>query len=147
MWFENRNLEKWFIWNDLNINSMFFIRNFCHSDGGGISIRSSTKYFLSLWNIVAEISRSSKWQKLRIKNIELMYKSFQINHFFRFRFSIRKSVFTFFILLLTSYIHAQSVTGEPAGIPEIPKKYKFAPWEDPTVTSINRQPSDRKSVV
>ena len=38
-------------------------------------------------------------------------------------------------------MQAQSVTGEPAGIPELHKKYEFAPWEDPTVTSINRQPS------
>ncbi|OMQ10380.1 glycoside hydrolase family 2 TIM barrel-domain containing protein [[Flexibacter] sp. ATCC 35103] len=70
-----------------------------------------------------------------------MFKSSHINCFFRFRFSIAKSVFTTYILLLTISSHAQSVTGEPAGIPEIPKKYEFAPWEDPTVTSINRQPS------
>jgi beta-galactosidase len=38
-------------------------------------------------------------------------------------------------------MQAQSVTGEPAGIPELHKKQEFAPWEDPTVTSINRQPS------
>ncbi|MGY5355629.1 glycoside hydrolase family 2 TIM barrel-domain containing protein [Wenyingzhuangia sp. IMCC45467] len=36
---------------------------------------------------------------------------------------------------------AQTVTGEPAGIPETPKKYSYAPWEDPLVTSINRQPA------
>lgn len=70
-----------------------------------------------------------------------MFQSIQNNNFSRFRFSIPTSVFTFFILLLTTYTHAQSVTGEPAGIPELHKKYEFAPWEDPTVTSINRQPS------
>ncbi|WP_198037754.1 glycoside hydrolase family 2 TIM barrel-domain containing protein [Mariniflexile maritimum] len=36
---------------------------------------------------------------------------------------------------------SQTVSGEPAGIPETPKKYSFAPWEDPLVTSINRQPA------
>lgn len=39
------------------------------------------------------------------------------------------------------FVKAQTVTGEPAGIPELPKQYLKAPWEDPTVTSINRQPA------
>lgn len=47
----------------------------------------------------------------------------------------------FFFLLGLCTMQGQSVTGEPAGIPELHKKYEFAPWEDPTVTSINRQPS------
>lgn len=47
----------------------------------------------------------------------------------------------FFFLLGICAMQGQSVTGEPAGIPELHKKYEFAPWEDPTVTSINRQPS------
>ncbi|MFV8326635.1 glycoside hydrolase family 2 TIM barrel-domain containing protein [Flavobacterium sp. ZS1P14] len=47
----------------------------------------------------------------------------------------------FFLLSGLCGMQAQSVTGEPAGIPELHKKYEFAPWEDPTVTSINRQPS------
>ncbi len=38
-------------------------------------------------------------------------------------------------------IQGQTVTGEPAGIPEVAKIYSYAPWEDPTITSINRQPS------
>jgi beta-galactosidase len=46
-----------------------------------------------------------------------------------------------FVLILPFLGNAQSVTGEPAGIPELHKKYEFAPWEDPAVTSINRQPS------
>jgi beta-galactosidase len=45
------------------------------------------------------------------------------------------------IFLFSYVIQAQTVTGEPAGIPELPKKYLNTPWEDPTVTSINRQPS------
>lgn len=53
-----------------------------------------------------------------------------------------KKINLIFIVILCSYVmHAQTVTGEPAGIPEVPKKYTYAPWEDPTVTSINRQPS------
>jgi beta-galactosidase len=36
---------------------------------------------------------------------------------------------------------AQTVTGEPAGIPELPKVCCAEPWEDPVVTSINRDPS------
>ncbi|MFL1012169.1 glycoside hydrolase family 2 TIM barrel-domain containing protein [Flavisericum labens] len=48
-----------------------------------------------------------------------------------------------FILLLSCFFisQAQTVTGEPAGIPETPKKYAYTPWEDPLVTSINRQPA------
>ena len=45
------------------------------------------------------------------------------------------------LLFCVFAMKAQSVTGEPAGIPELHKKQEFAPWEDPTVTSINRQPS------
>jgi len=33
---------------------------------------------------------------------------------------------------------AQTVTGEPAGIPRVPQIYQTEPWEDPQVTSINR---------
>ena len=39
------------------------------------------------------------------------------------------------------WLGAQTVTGEPAGVPEAPRKYAFAPWEDPLVTSINRAPA------
>ncbi|KRD08936.1 beta-galactosidase [Flavobacterium sp. Root901] len=71
-----------------------------------------------------------------------MFKPIQINHFFKFRFSIPKPVFPFYILLFTFFnSQAQTVTGEKAGIPEKPKKYIYAPWEDPTVTSINRDAS------
>ncbi|WP_370479472.1 glycoside hydrolase family 2 TIM barrel-domain containing protein [Tamlana flava] len=47
----------------------------------------------------------------------------------------------FLTLGLSCLFHAQTVTGEPAGIPEAPKKYQFEPWENPLVTSINRQPA------
>ncbi|WP_435132748.1 glycoside hydrolase family 2 TIM barrel-domain containing protein [Formosa sp. A9] len=49
-----------------------------------------------------------------------------------------------FILFLISSIwfaQAQTVTNEPAGIPEPVKKYSYTPWENPLVTSVNRQPS------
>ena len=51
---------------------------------------------------------------------------------------------TLVILIFACWISnmkAQTVTGEPAGIPVTPKKYSYAPWEDPLVTSINRQPA------
>jgi len=54
---------------------------------------------------------------------------------------MRKINLLFSIFLFSYVIQGQTVTGEPAGIPELPKKYTYAPWEDPTVTSINRQPS------
>lgn len=44
-------------------------------------------------------------------------------------------------LIFASFVTAQTVTGEPAGIPNTPQKYKSTPWEDPLVTSINRQPA------
>jgi len=45
----------------------------------------------------------------------------------------------FFSLLTTCVIQAQLVTGEPAGVPRVPQKYSDVPWENPLVTSINRQ--------
>ena len=40
--------------------------------------------------------------------------------------------------LLNPKICAQTVTGEPAGIPRLPAIYKGEPWEDPQLSSINR---------
>ncbi len=54
---------------------------------------------------------------------------------------MRKINLLFTVFLCSYQIQAQTVTGEPAGIPEPSKKYTYAPWEDPTVTSINRQVS------
>ncbi|TDD98054.1 glycoside hydrolase family 2 TIM barrel-domain containing protein [Flavobacterium cellulosilyticum] len=48
---------------------------------------------------------------------------------------------TTFTLLLPLTAQAQLVTGEPAGIPKIPQKYTDNPWENPLVTSINREPA------
>ncbi len=44
-------------------------------------------------------------------------------------------------MLLVSNLYGQTVTGEPAGIPPTPKIYEFTPWEDPLITSINRDPA------
>jgi beta-galactosidase len=44
-----------------------------------------------------------------------------------------------FSLLTTCVIQAQLVTGEPAGVPRVAQKYSDVPWENPLVTSINRQ--------
>jgi len=37
--------------------------------------------------------------------------------------------------------HAQTVTGEPAGLPSTPEVYHSNPWEEPEVCGINRQPA------
>ncbi|GGA69363.1 beta-galactosidase [Flavobacterium palustre] len=36
---------------------------------------------------------------------------------------------------------AQLVTGEPAGVPRVQQKYVDTPWENPMITSINREPA------
>jgi beta-galactosidase len=45
----------------------------------------------------------------------------------------------FFFMLSIYGMQAQLVTGEPAGVPHVPQKYSDVPWENPLVTSINRQ--------
>jgi beta-galactosidase len=45
------------------------------------------------------------------------------------------------IALWSGNLSAQTVTGEPAGIPVPPKIYQTEPWEDPQVCSINRDPA------
>ena len=42
------------------------------------------------------------------------------------------------LVLVNQLVSAQTVTGLPAGVPPIPKKYATEPWEDPMVTEINR---------
>ncbi|MEN3323139.1 glycoside hydrolase family 2 TIM barrel-domain containing protein [Mariniflexile soesokkakense] len=55
---------------------------------------------------------------------------------------MKKNSILIFLLISSCWVlKAQTVSGEPAGIPETPKKYSFAPWEDPLITSINRQPA------
>ncbi|WP_225444136.1 glycoside hydrolase family 2 TIM barrel-domain containing protein [Echinicola arenosa] len=47
----------------------------------------------------------------------------------------------FLWIRVTGLAMAQTVTGEPAAVPRLPEKYHFAPWENPLVTSINREPA------
>lgn len=54
---------------------------------------------------------------------------------------IKNNIILCIALSIVCLTNAQTVTGEPAGIPESAKKYSYAPWEDPLVTSINRQPA------
>ena len=44
----------------------------------------------------------------------------------------------FFIFILASVLYGQTIRGEPAGIPRLPRIYQTEPWEEPLVTSINR---------
>lgn len=61
---------------------------------------------------------------------------------FGFNNLIRKiQVVLLAILISGSPSFAQTVTGEPAGIPRIPGVYEFNPWEDPLITSLNRDPA------
>ncbi len=52
---------------------------------------------------------------------------------------------TSLVILLTQLVfirnNAQTVTGEPAGIPKIPAIYSARPWEEPRVCEINRDRS------
>ncbi|WP_417939464.1 glycoside hydrolase family 2 TIM barrel-domain containing protein [Flavobacterium sp. RS13.1] len=64
-----------------------------------------------------------------------MFKPIQNNHLFRFRCSI------LFCLFGICGSNAQLVTGEPAGVPPVPQVYSDAPWENPLVSGINRQPA------
>ena len=44
-------------------------------------------------------------------------------------------------LLVSAAVNAQLVTGEPAGVPRIQQKYVDTPWENPLITSMNREPA------
>ena len=52
--------------------------------------------------------------------------------------SIKLIVVVLFVFLGANTSSAQTVTGEKAGIPHVPSVYHTEPWEDPLVTSINR---------
>ena len=47
----------------------------------------------------------------------------------------------FAALVSANALLAQTVTGEPAAVPRQPEKHHFTPWENPLVTSINREPA------
>ena len=55
-----------------------------------------------------------------------------------YRFRIRLITVAIILEIASLNLFAQTVTGEMAGIPPKPKILKTEPWEDPQVTSINR---------
>lgn len=54
------------------------------------------------------------------------------------RFRVRLITVAIILEIASLNLFAQTVTGEMAGIPTKPTTYKIEPWEDPQVTSINR---------
>ncbi|MEI7422187.1 MAG: glycoside hydrolase family 2 TIM barrel-domain containing protein [Prolixibacteraceae bacterium] len=54
------------------------------------------------------------------------------------RFRIRLLTVAIFLGIASFNLFAQTVTGEMAGIPPVTKIFSTEPWEDPQVTSINR---------
>lgn len=56
---------------------------------------------------------------------------------------VAKGSLPFLTLTFTAIFYltglSQTVTGEPAGIPEVPTIFKLNPWEDPTITELNRE--------
>lgn len=43
--------------------------------------------------------------------------------------------------MLSTSLNAQTVDGLPATIPPVPSVYQAEPWEDPLITSVNREPA------
>ena len=54
---------------------------------------------------------------------------------------MKRLIFLLFTIFLCRVIFAQTVTGEPAGIPPKPQIYNSEPWENPLVCGINREPA------
>ncbi len=58
------------------------------------------------------------------------------------RFIDKLILLIFFVCGFSGYVdsivYAQTVTGEPAGIPPAPEVYQAIPWENPRITEINR---------
>lgn len=52
---------------------------------------------------------------------------------------MKNIVFILLAFILSIEAYAQTVTGEPAGIPPVAQVYSTEPWEDPQVCGINRQ--------
>lgn len=50
-------------------------------------------------------------------------------------------IFFFAVVSVIPSVFSQTVTGEPAGISPKPKVFEFNPWEDPLITSLNRDPA------
>src|SRR5687767_4760435 len=45
------------------------------------------------------------------------------------------------LVLVNQHVHAQLVDKTPAAIPNVPTVYNTEPWEDPTISGINRDPA------
>ncbi|HEY4149429.1 MAG TPA: glycoside hydrolase family 2 TIM barrel-domain containing protein [Chitinophagaceae bacterium] len=55
---------------------------------------------------------------------------------------MQKQLFVTTIIIIAGFCaRAQTVDGLPAAVPPVPGIYATEPWEDPQVTSINRQPA------
>jgi beta-galactosidase len=54
---------------------------------------------------------------------------------------LKRSLFVIAIAVSGQIIYAQTVDGLPATVPPVPGIYTAEPWEDPLVTSVNRQPA------
>lgn len=56
----------------------------------------------------------------------------------KYRFRVRPITIAIILVISSLNLFAQTVTGEMAGIPTKPTIFMTEPWEDPQVTSINR---------
>jgi beta-galactosidase len=54
---------------------------------------------------------------------------------------MRNTLYILAILLFSINSRAQTVTGEPAGIPPQPAIYNIEPWENPLINGVNREPA------
>ncbi len=54
---------------------------------------------------------------------------------------MKRTIAYILFLILASRGMAQTVTGEPAGIPPQPQIYNVEPWENPLINGVNRQPA------
>ncbi|WP_346860767.1 sugar-binding domain-containing protein [uncultured Draconibacterium sp.] len=54
---------------------------------------------------------------------------------------MRNTIYILAILLYSINSRAQTVTGEPAGIPPQPAIYNVEPWENPLINGVNREPA------
>ena len=54
---------------------------------------------------------------------------------------IRWFTFGFLLFVFSIHLKSQTITGEPAGIPEPPQIYQPNPLEDPLICGINREPA------
>ncbi|GGF23573.1 glycoside hydrolase family 2 TIM barrel-domain containing protein [Echinicola rosea] len=55
---------------------------------------------------------------------------------------MRNVFYIAFVIFISGHsLFAQTVTGEPAAIPHPPEKFHLNPWEDPLITSLNREPA------